>query len=98
MSRAVNPADEVIIKLLQKQGLIKSEAEARLKDEVYRLHPHEIEKVKNYDQHFGINAKEKLIDEILDLRREALIKKISRPEAAASQQMALNVPRYLISP
>lgn len=46
MSRAVNPADEVIIKLLQNQGLIKSEAEARLKDEVYRLHPHEIEKVK----------------------------------------------------
>ena len=85
MSRAVTPADEVIIKLLQKQGLIKSEAEACLKDEVYRLHPHEIEKVKNYDQHFGINAKEKLIDEILDLRREALIKKISRPEAAASQ-------------
>ncbi|WP_051119290.1 hypothetical protein [Vibrio campbellii] len=85
MSRAVNPADEVIIKLLQNQGLIKSEAEARLKDEVYRLHLHEIEKVKNYDQHFGINAKEKLIDEILDLRREALIKKISRPEARASQ-------------
>ncbi|MGR2666583.1 hypothetical protein [Vibrio campbellii] len=85
MSRAVNPADEVIIKLLQNQGLIKSEAEVRLKDEVYRLHPHEIEKVKNYDQHFGINAKERLIDEILDLRREALIKKISRPEAAASQ-------------
>ena len=68
MSRAVNPADEVIIKLLQNQGLIKSEAEARLKDEVYRLHPHEIEKVKNYDQHFGINAKERLIDEILDLK------------------------------
>ncbi|EDL66796.1 hypothetical protein [Vibrio campbellii] len=85
MSRAVNPADEVIIKLLQNQGLIKSEAEVRLKDEVYRLHPHEIEKVKNYDQHFGINAKERLIDEILDLRREALIKKISRPEATASQ-------------
>ncbi|HGY9592672.1 hypothetical protein [Vibrio campbellii] len=85
MSRAVNPADEVIIKQLQNQGLIKSEAEARLKDEVYRLHPHEIEKVKNYDQHFGINAKERLIDEILDLRREALIKKISRPEATASQ-------------
>ncbi len=85
MSRAVNPADEVIIKLLQNQGFIKSEAEARLKDEVYRLHPHEIEKVKNYDQHFGINAKEKLIDEILDLRREALIKKISRPEATARQ-------------
>ena len=62
MSRAVNPADEVIIKLLQNQGLIKSEAEACLKDEVYRLHPHEIEKVKNYDQHFGINAKEILID------------------------------------
>ena len=85
MSRVVNPADEVIIKLLQNQGLIKSEAEACLKDEVYRLHPHEIEKVKNYDQHFGINAKEKLIDEILDLRREALIKKISRPEATVSQ-------------
>ncbi|ACY52047.1 hypothetical protein ND926_06035 [Vibrio diabolicus] len=75
MARAVNPIDETIIKLLQDQGLIRSEAEARLKKEVYRLQPNEIEKVKNYAQHFGINAKEKLIDEILELRREALIKK-----------------------
>ncbi|KIP71760.1 hypothetical protein [Vibrio jasicida] len=82
MTRAVNQTDEAIIKLLQSQGLIKSEAEARLKKDVYRLHPSEIEKVKNYAQHFGISAKKKLIDEILDLRREALIKKISRQETA----------------
>ncbi|ELA7829920.1 hypothetical protein Q6U52_000057 [Vibrio alginolyticus] len=75
MARAVNPTDETIIKLLQEQGLIRSEAEARLKREVYRLQPNEIAKVKNYAQHFGINAKEKLIDEILDLRREALMKR-----------------------
>ena len=85
MSREVNPADEVIIKLLQSQGLIKSEAEARLKDEVYRLHPQEIEMVKNYDQHFGSNAKEKLIDEILNLRRKILIKEISRSQTAACE-------------
>lgn len=46
MARAVNPTDETIIKLLQEQGLIRSEAEARLKKEVYRLQPNEIEKVK----------------------------------------------------
>ena len=85
MSREVNPADEVIIKLLQSQGLIKSEAEARLKDEVYRLQPQEIEMVKNYDQHFGSSAKEKLIDEILNLRRKILIKEISRSQTAACE-------------
>ncbi|MGP8304626.1 hypothetical protein [Vibrio sp. YIC-376] len=77
MARAVNQADEVIIKLLQQHGLIKSEAEARLKRDIYRLQPSEIEKVKNYAQHFGIHAKEKLIDEILELRRESLLAKLT---------------------
>ncbi|AMF99043.1 hypothetical protein [Vibrio harveyi] len=80
MVKAVNPTDEIIIKLLQHQGSIKSEAEVLLKKEVYRLQPDEIEKVKNYAQHFGIDAKEKLIDEILELRREMLLKKIASTE------------------
>ncbi|AIV05216.1 MULTISPECIES: hypothetical protein [Vibrio] len=80
MVKAVNPTDEIIIKLLQHQGCIKSEAEVLLKKEVYRLQPDEIEKVKNYAQHFGIDAKEKLIDEILELRRETLLKKIASTE------------------
>ncbi|GBK99772.1 hypothetical protein [Vibrio harveyi] len=80
MVKAVNPTDEIIIKLLQHQGYIKSEAEVLLKKEVYRLQPDEIEKVKNYAQHFGIDAKEKLIDEILELRRETLLKKIASTE------------------
>ncbi|HHP0463053.1 TPA: hypothetical protein ACRZZI_000634 [Vibrio harveyi] len=80
MVKAVNPTDEIIIKLLQLQGCIKSEAEVLLKKEVYRLQPDEIEKVKNYAQHFGIDAKEKLIDEILELRRETLLKKIASTE------------------
>jgi DNA-binding PadR family transcriptional regulator len=78
MARAVNPADKAIIKLLQEHGLIKSEAEARLKRDIYRLQPSDIEKVKNYAQHFGLHAKEQLIDEILELRRESLMAKLTR--------------------
>lgn len=73
MTKSVHPADEPIIKLLQGQGLIKSEVEARLKRDVYRLAPEEVNKIKNYAKHFGIDAKEKLIDEILDIRRESLV-------------------------
>lgn len=78
MRKKFNPSDSTIIKLLQQRGLIKSEAVAKLKQDVYRLHPEEVTKVKNYAEHFGIHAKEKLIDEILDLRREALIHRLSR--------------------
>ncbi|EJL6395223.1 hypothetical protein ABKZ05_001131 [Vibrio navarrensis] len=78
MSKKIHSSDSTIIKLLQQRGLIKSEAVARLKQDVYRLHPEEVTKVKNYAEHFGIHAKEKLIDEILDLRREALIHRLSR--------------------
>ncbi|EGA70558.1 hypothetical protein VISI1226_00795 [Vibrio sinaloensis DSM 21326] len=78
MTKAVHPADEPIIKLLQQQGLIKSEVEARLKQDVYRLAPDEVNKIKNYAKHFGIDAKERLIDEILDLRRESLVVQLNR--------------------
>lgn len=77
MARKFTQLDKIIIGLLQNKGLIKKEAEARLKQEVYQLQPEEIVKIKNYDTHFGIGAKDKLIQEILDLRREALFCKLS---------------------
>ncbi|EJN6826338.1 hypothetical protein NPU43_000193 [Vibrio cidicii] len=86
MRKKFNPSDSTIIKLLQQRGLIKSEAVARLKQDVYRLHPEEVTKVKNYAEHFGIHAKEKLIDEILDLRREALIHRLSRESEVIPSQ------------
>lgn len=81
MARAVNNADKTIIKLLQRQGYIKSEAEQCLKRDVYQLKADEISKVKNYATHFGLEAKQKLIDEILELRREAMIARLSCPES-----------------
>ncbi len=76
MARKINQLDKVIIELLQSQGFIKKEAEACLKREVYQLQPAEITKIKNYDTHFGMSAKDRLIQEILDLRREALYSKL----------------------
>ncbi len=77
MARATHDIDILIIELLQNQGLIKKEAEAYLKREIYQLEQEEIQKVKNYARHFGLSAKEKLIQEILDLRRETLFKKLA---------------------
>jgi len=78
MARVTHDFDVLIIELLQQQGFIKKEAEAYLKNEVYRLEPEEIQKIKNYAKHFGLSAKEKLIQEILDLRRETLFNKLSK--------------------
>ncbi len=64
--------DAEIIRLLQNQGLIKREAQRYLKQHVYTLHADEVAKIKNYATHFGIQAKQTLIDEILELRREQL--------------------------
>lgn len=78
MTRESHPLDTRIIKLMQeKQGLLKKEAKAVLKQEVYRLNPDEIQKVKLYSEHFGLNSQQQLLSEILDLRREALISQLS---------------------
>ncbi len=78
MRRETPQSDKVIIKLLQSQGSTKKEAEAYIKKEVYQLQPDEVAKIKNYATHFGINAKDRLIQEILDLRRERVLAKLSR--------------------
>lgn len=79
MARKSHPLDRTIIKLMQQnRGLIKKEAEALLKKEVYRLNPDEIQKVKTYTEHFGLNSQEQLLNEILDLRRDALISKLHK--------------------
>ncbi|GAL26497.1 hypothetical protein JCM19239_5332 [Vibrio variabilis] len=78
MNQLKHPTDATIVRLLQQQGCIKSEARQRLKRDVYQLDKDQISKVQNYAEHFGINAKEKLIDEILDLRRERLITHLSK--------------------
>ncbi len=78
MARKSHPLDRTIIKLLQQnRGLLKKEAEAQLKKEVYRLNSDEIQKVKTYTEHFGLNSQEQLLNEILDLRREDLISRLS---------------------
>ncbi len=77
MSQAKHPLDHKIIALLQQRGMIKSEAKARLKKQVYKLQASEVNQINNYSNHFGLNAKQKLIDEILDIRREAMISSLT---------------------
>lgn len=77
MSQAKHPLDNKIISLLQQRGMIKSEAKIRLKKQVYKLQASEVNQINNYSNHFGLNAKQKLIDEILDIRREAMISSLT---------------------
>ena len=77
MAKSTHPQDQVIIQLLQSNGMIKSEAKTLLKSEVYNLTKEEVVKVQNYSTHFGLDAKDKLIAEILDIRRDALLKKFA---------------------
>ncbi|MEZ9710662.1 hypothetical protein AB4254_18465 [Vibrio breoganii] len=77
MIKKKHPLDTQIIQLLQQQGLIKSEANARLKQEVYQLKSEEISKIHNYANHFSMKAKSTMIEEILEVRREAMISSIS---------------------
>ncbi|MFB9135644.1 hypothetical protein M1D72_00590 [Vibrio sp. AK197] len=76
MAKKTHPLDRIIIQLLQFQGLIKKEAEAQIQSEVYQLNHSEIVQVKQYAQHFGEGAKERLIEELLEQRREALFHKV----------------------
>lgn len=78
MTRKTPPKDQEIIQLMQKQGLIKKEAQELIKKNIYHLSKNDITKVNSYAQHFGITAKEKLIKEILELRRESLLEKYQR--------------------
>ena len=78
MKRKAPEKDQQIIQLMQKQGLIKKEAQELIKNNIYRLSKSDVTKVNNYAQHFGLTAKEKLIDEILELRRESLLEKYQR--------------------
>lgn len=73
MRQVKHPSDAIVIRMLQQRGYILSEAKAKLKKEVYQLDASQVQKVKDYAEHFGIRAKDKLIEEILDLRRERLI-------------------------
>lgn len=73
MLKAKHPLDLKIITLLQHHGMIKSEAKAHLKNEVYRLEHEDVEKINKYTLHFGLQTKQQLIDEILNLRREKLL-------------------------
>lgn len=77
MTKKKHPLDTQIIQLLQQQGLIKSEASARLKQEVYQLKAEEVSKIHHYVNHFGMKAKGTMIEEILEVRREAMISSIS---------------------
>ncbi|NVD08721.1 hypothetical protein FCU94_17885 [Vibrio sp. JPW-9-11-11] len=80
MTRKIAPKDQKIICLMQKQGLIKREAQQLLKKQVYKLSKSEVDKVNNYAHHFGFSVKEKFIEEILDLRRDALLEKYQSVE------------------
>ncbi|MFA0438747.1 hypothetical protein BCU70_05125 [Vibrio sp. 10N.286.49.C2] len=77
MARQTHHLDNVIARLLRDRGLIKHEIESYLKREVYHLQPNEIAKVKKYAMHFGLDAQGKLIEEILEIRRESLIHKLT---------------------
>lgn len=76
MPKAQHPLDDKIIALLQHGGMIKSEAKSKLKKDVYKLEALEIQQIINYSTHFGLNAKQKLIDEILEIRRETLLSRL----------------------
>lgn len=80
MAREKHPLDHSIIKLLQEKGLVKKEAHAYLKKEVYQLEASDIIKVNNYAAHFGLSAKEKMIEEVLDLRRERILNRLKQGE------------------
>ncbi|GAB2651487.1 hypothetical protein GCM10026988_20170 [Vibrio panuliri] len=77
MTKNTHPKDQKIIRLLQQNGLIKNEARQRLKQEVYSLDRNEIQKIQRYSKHFGLNAKQKMINEILDIRRDTMLGKLS---------------------
>lgn len=78
MSRKLHPLDTKIIKLMQeKRGLLKKEAQTLLKQEVYKLSFEEVNKVKVYAEHFGLSSQTQLLNEIHDLRREALVAQLS---------------------
>ncbi|MBB1463581.1 hypothetical protein H5300_09630 [Vibrio sp. SG41-7] len=77
MSKVKHPLDDKIVALLQNSGMIKSEAKSQLKMHVYKLEPSEIKQINNYSRHFGLNTKQKLIDEILDIRRDTMIAKLT---------------------
>ncbi|SJL84226.1 hypothetical protein VPAL9027_02208 [Vibrio palustris] len=77
LTKQFNNVDKAIIKLLQQQGLIKKEAEARLKQEVYKLSADEVAKIKNYAMHFGLRAQDTFIAEVLELRREAMYHRLT---------------------
>ncbi len=76
MAKKTHPLDRIIIQLLQFQGLIKKEAEAQIQSEVYQLTYSEVVQIKQHALHFGEGAKERLIDELLEKRREALFLKV----------------------
>ncbi len=76
MAKLTNPIDKKIVSLLQQQGLIKSEAKNALKRHVYKMAPCDVEKIQNYTTHFGLDAKESLIEEILQLRREKFMARV----------------------
>ncbi len=78
MYKVVHPLDKQIIALLQQNGLIKSEAKIELKRDVYNLRKEEITQIQNYANHFGIHTKQKIIDEVLDIRREAMLSRLLR--------------------
>lgn len=85
MAKLTNPIDKKIVSLLQQQGLIKSEAKSALKRNVYKMAPCDVEKIQNYTTHFGLDAKETLIEEILQLRREKFMSRISEDQLTRSR-------------
>ena len=95
LTKQLHNLDQAIIKLLQQQGLIKKEAEARLKQEVYKLDASEVAKIKNYTTHFGLRSQDVMINEILELRREAMYNRlICEAEAPRMLPSSRVSPRY----
>ncbi len=76
MAKKTHQLDRIIIQLLQFQGLIKKEAEAQIQSEVYQLNHAEITQIKQHALHFGEGAKERLIEALLEKRREAFFFKV----------------------